>query len=106
MALFPFGRKDPSASFSPEVQRIFEKIDRFLNDEAAQNNALPEDFRQVLARSPSCDHIPNAFGEFGRTASKGWGYNWIHRKSSAEGCEGHFQGIGLSEVLGQAKGSR
>jgi hypothetical protein len=67
MALWPFGRKDPSTSLSPEVQRIFEKIHRFLDDEAAQNNALPEDFRRTLAESPSCDRIPKAFGEFGRT---------------------------------------
>jgi hypothetical protein len=67
MALWPFGRKDPSPSLSPEVQRIFEKVHRFLDDEAAQNNALPEDFRRTLAESPSCDRIPNCFGEFGRT---------------------------------------
>lgn len=66
MALWPFGRKDPSTSLSPEVQRIFEKVHRFLDDEAAQNNALPEDFRRTLTESPSCDRIPNAFGEFGR----------------------------------------
>lgn len=67
MALWPFGRKEPSASLSPEVQQIFEKALRFLDDETAQNNALPEQFRKVLAVSPSCDRIPNAFGEFGRT---------------------------------------
>jgi hypothetical protein len=67
MARWPFGRKDPNTSLSPEVQRIFEKVHRFLDDEAAQNNALPEDFRRALAESPSCDRIPNAFGEFGRT---------------------------------------
>jgi len=67
MALWPFGRKDPSISLSPEVQPIFEKALRFLDDEAGQNNALPENFRHVLAESPSCDRIPNAFGEFGRT---------------------------------------
>jgi len=67
MALWPFGRKNPSTSPSPEVQRIFEKVHRFLDDEAAQNNALPEDFRRTLAASPSCDRIPNAVGEFGRT---------------------------------------
>src|SRR5271170_4559145 len=67
MALWPFGRKAPSPSLSPEVQRIFEKVHRFLDDEAAQNNALPEDFRRTLAESPSCDRIPNCFGEFGRT---------------------------------------
>ena len=67
MAPWPFGRKDPSTSLSPEVQRIFEKLHRFLDDEAAQNNALPEDFRRNSAQSPPCDRIPNAFGEFGRT---------------------------------------
>jgi hypothetical protein len=67
MALWSFGRKDPNTSLSPEVQRIFEKVHRFLDDEAAQNNALPEDIRRTLAKNPSCDRIPNAFGEFGRT---------------------------------------
>jgi hypothetical protein len=67
MTLWPFGRKNQTTSLSPEVQRIFEKALRFLDDEIAQNNALPENFRQVLAESPSCDRIPNAFGEFGRT---------------------------------------
>lgn len=67
MALWPFGRKEPSTSLSPEVQRIFGKVHRFLDDETAQNNALPEDLRRTLAEGPSCDRIPNAFGEFGRT---------------------------------------
>lgn len=66
MALWPFGRKG-DASLSPDVQQIFEKAIRFLDDEAAQNNALPEQFRKILAESISCDRIPNAFGEFGRT---------------------------------------
>ena len=66
MALWPFGRKAPDTSFPPEVQRIFDKVVRFLDDEAAQNSALPEDFRQVLGGSPSCDYVPNAFGDFGR----------------------------------------
>ncbi|MGP8267300.1 MAG: hypothetical protein ACLQOQ_15180 [Beijerinckiaceae bacterium] len=67
MALWPFGRKNPSTSLSPEVQRIFEKTRRFLDDEPAQNSALPEHYRQALAENPSCDSVPNAFGEFGRT---------------------------------------
>ena len=67
MTLWPFGRKNKTTSFPPEVQRLFKKAIRFLDDEFAQNNALPENFRQVLAESPSCDLIPNAFGEFGRT---------------------------------------
>jgi hypothetical protein len=69
MALWPFGRKDQGTSLSPEVEQIFEKALAFLDDEVAQNNALPENFRRVLAESPSCDRIPNAFGEFGRTLS-------------------------------------
>jgi hypothetical protein len=66
MALWPFGRKDPKSSLSPEVRRIFEKAHRLLDDEAAQNEALPEDFRKILAENPDCDRLPNAFGEFGR----------------------------------------
>lgn len=67
MALWPFRPKKETTSLSPEVQKIFEKVIRYLDDELAQNNRLPESFRQVLAKSPSCDRIPTAFGEFGRT---------------------------------------
>ena len=52
MALWPFGRKEPSTSLSPEVQRIFGKVHRFLDDETAQNNALPEDLRRNSCGGP------------------------------------------------------
>ncbi len=106
MALWPFGRKDPSTSLSPEVQRIFEKVHRFLNDEAAQNNALPEDFQRTLAESPSCDRTPNAFGEFGRTPTNPIPVNgpvgeliYLSRLETSDGVPIAFHRLGaLDEV--------
>jgi hypothetical protein len=69
MSWWPFGKKRADAGLSPEVQRIFEKVIRFLDDEAAQNNALPENLRNGLLQNAACDQIPNGFGEFGRTVT-------------------------------------
>lgn len=67
MSWWPFGKKGSGTGLSPEVERIFEKMSRFLEDETAQNNALPENLRQALMQNPPSDKVANAFGEFGRT---------------------------------------
>ena len=51
MAMWPFGRKNPSTSPSPEVQRIL-KGSSVSDDEAAQNNALPETSDGLSRRAP------------------------------------------------------
>lgn len=54
------------AKFSPEVDAIFEKIDRVMTDERVQNNGLPEPIRSEILSGTDCDEIPGAIGEFGR----------------------------------------
>jgi hypothetical protein len=67
MSWWPFSRKSTIAELSPEVARIFDRVFRLLDDERAQNDALPEPFRRALDQNPPCDQIENAFGEFGRS---------------------------------------
>ncbi len=69
MSWWPFGKKTAGAGLSPEMRQIFEKVHQFLEDEAAQNNALPEHLRNGLLQNAACDQIPNGFGEFGRTVT-------------------------------------
>jgi hypothetical protein len=62
-------KKETAEDVSPEAKQIFEKAIRLLDDETAQNNALPEDRRRVLFQNPACDFVPKGFGEFGRTVT-------------------------------------
>ena len=50
----------------PEVAKIFERIERFLNDDEEQNAALPESMRKVIEAGLAVDELPGAIGEFGR----------------------------------------
>lgn len=62
------GRSDSRSDeeLSPEVAAIFEKIYRYLNDENAQNDRLPEPLRSTVKGAAGCDVIPGASGDFGR----------------------------------------
>ncbi len=42
-------------------------LHRFLNDEHAQNNQLPESYRSEIQGGLDCDEISGASGEFGRS---------------------------------------
>jgi hypothetical protein len=47
---------------SPEVAAIFEKMCRYLEDENAQNDRLPQALRLAVNRGASCDLLPGAWG--------------------------------------------
>jgi hypothetical protein len=49
-----------------ESDKIFERLHRFLNDEQAQNDQLPEQYRSSVEGGPNCDAVAGAVGEFGR----------------------------------------
>lgn len=51
---------------APEVEAVFEKLDRLMTDEQAQVDGLPEPFRSEVISGASCDEIAGAVGEFGR----------------------------------------
>jgi hypothetical protein len=96
-----FGKKDTRGELSPEIQRIFEKAVRFLDDEVGQNNALPENLRQVLTQNHHCDKIPNGFGEFGRTLTNPVPVNgpmgelvYLSRLETADGVPIAFHRLG------------
>lgn len=55
-----------SHSPSPEVEAIFKKLDRLMDEEKAQIEGLPEPFRSEVLRGADCDEIAGAAGEFGR----------------------------------------
>ena len=61
-----FAARKHSPDPPPEVVKIFEKIERFLTDDEAQNAALPEPMRKVIEAAPAVDELPGAKGEFGR----------------------------------------
>jgi hypothetical protein len=60
-------RSSPHRNESTEPAAIFEKLHRFLNDERAQNNQLPESYRSEIQGGLDCDEISGANGEFGRS---------------------------------------
>ena len=51
---------------SPEVQDVFKKLHRLMDNEKAQNERLPEPYRSHVLRGADCDEIAGAVGEFGR----------------------------------------
>ena len=51
---------------SPEVQDVFRKLHRLMDNEKAQNERLPEPYRSDVLRGADCDEIAGAVGEFGR----------------------------------------
>jgi hypothetical protein len=63
------GAKSPSPrrNESSQTDAIFEKLHRFLNDERAQNDRLPESYRAGIQGGLDCDEVSGARGEFGRS---------------------------------------
>ena len=61
-----FGKRKHRANLSPEIVRIFERIEHFLIDDDAQNAALPQSVRKVIEAGPAVSEICGATGEFGR----------------------------------------
>ena len=57
----------PQRNESPEADAIFERLHRFLSDERAQNNQLPESYRSKIQEGLDCDEIAGTSGEFGRS---------------------------------------
>lgn len=60
-----FGK--PSFSGDPEVDAIFEKLARFLEDEHEQIARYPEPLRKRMIAGSDVDENANKFGEFGFT---------------------------------------
>jgi len=60
-------RSSPREKHSSVPDHVFEKLYRFLNDEAAQNNQLTEQYRSKVQGGADCDELPGADGEFGRS---------------------------------------
>lgn len=52
-----------------ESNAIFEKLNNFLNSDAAQNAAMPEDIKAILSVGGAVDSLANATGEFGLTVT-------------------------------------
>ena len=68
--------------FSPEVVKIFEKMERYLTDDDAQNAALPKPMRKKLEAGPDIDELPGAKGEFGRCVTNPVSCQWRGRANS------------------------
>lgn len=69
MAWWQLGRKGRGSDPSPEIDKIFGKVLKFLNDEAAQNVTLPEEMRKAMASNGPCDRVTSGIGEFGRAVT-------------------------------------
>lgn len=61
-----FGTPNKEGASSKEIEAIFNKVLRFLNDEAAQNNLYGEPYRSSIINGLNCDQLPSGHGEFGR----------------------------------------
>lgn len=48
---------------------VFEKLSDFLNSDAVQNAAMPDDIKAILSVGGAVDYLAGATGEFGRTAT-------------------------------------
>ena len=57
----------PRRNESSQTDAIFEKLHRFLNDERAQNDQLPESYRAQIQGGLDCDEVSCTSGEFGRS---------------------------------------
>jgi hypothetical protein len=62
-----FGGKSTPDKLSPDVEAIFEKLDRFLKTPSLQNESLPEALQKAIAKNIPCDTVPGADGVYGRT---------------------------------------
>ena len=58
-----FGNK--KSKEEEEIEKIFKKIDRFLNDDNFQNSTLPPMLRGPIMAGSSVDQLANGTGDFG-----------------------------------------
>jgi hypothetical protein len=67
MGLFDLFKSKPKEvdGIPPEVAKIFDKLHRFLTDEAQQNAQLPVQLRVVIEGGASVDEVPHGIGLFG-----------------------------------------
>jgi hypothetical protein len=56
-------------AFPPEVEAIFEKLDRLLYSDSEQNKLVPAQVRSSIVGGINCDVLPGARGEFGLNPS-------------------------------------
>jgi hypothetical protein len=56
-------------SLPPEVEAVVQKLYKLLESDDEQNRTLPEPVQSQIAGGLSCDELPGARGEFGRTPS-------------------------------------
>lgn len=61
-----FGEKK---SKDKSIDAVFERINKFLNDDKLQNDFIPESIRKLMIKGGSVDTIQGASGEFGRSIS-------------------------------------
>ncbi len=61
------GKKKRTSGFPPEIERIFEKISRLMEDEKQQNSMYPPQIRDQIVNGHDVDELPYGEGEFGRT---------------------------------------
>lgn len=59
-------KSSANSRLSPDVEAVFKKLDRLMNDEKAQIESLPEPFRSKVLSGADCDAVAGAAGEFGR----------------------------------------
>jgi hypothetical protein len=62
------GKKKKSSGLPPEIERIFEKISRLMEDEKQQNSMYPPQIRDQIVGGHDVDELPYGEGDFGRTA--------------------------------------
>jgi hypothetical protein len=63
-----FGGKGKSSSgMSPEIELIFEKLARLINDEDLQNSMYPLAVKNQIISGPAVDELPYGIGEFGQS---------------------------------------
>jgi hypothetical protein len=60
--------KKSSSRLPPEIKEMFDKLARFMEDEAGQNSVLHPMMRDRVINGLDVDMLPNAIGDFGRSS--------------------------------------
>ena len=66
MGLFG-GKKKSSSELPQEIEKIFEKIARVMEDEEFQNSMYSLSIKNQIVSGPDLDKLPDGVGEFGRS---------------------------------------
>lgn len=61
------GKKKKTSGFPPEIERIFEKIARLMEDEKQQNSMYSPQICDLITNGHDVDELPFSEGDFGRT---------------------------------------